>query len=118
MTAPTTDPMKAFRVNTLWVEADILVNGVPLMADVFSAGQAAVPALGAGASSSVISVEIKPGFSDATYKPIALVFGALSVLGALQVVSAVVLDATHAGVVVKNTGLVSLGGTVLVLATR
>lgn len=112
------DPMKAFRVNSLWVEEDILVNGVPLMADVFSAGQAAVPVLGAGASSAPISVEIKPGFSDATYKPTALVFGALSVLGALQVVSATVVDATHVAVVVKNTGLVSLGGTALVLATR
>ncbi|MGW3305874.1 hypothetical protein ACWDG9_04715 [Streptomyces sp. NPDC001073] len=80
-----------------------------------SAGQATVGALIANATATV-TVTLRPGFKDTAYTAVAQVVGGANVLAALSIQSTTVASKSTVTVVVKNTGLVSLGGQVLVTA--
>lgn len=68
-----------------------------------------VPTLGANATATV-DVELKPAMPNTNYNVAAVVTGGLNVLGNLDILSSTVTDESHVSVVVKNTGLLSLGG--------
>ncbi|MGW3153994.1 hypothetical protein [Streptomyces sp. NPDC001089] len=88
----------------------------PAPAAVLSAGKGTVPTLLASATANVV-VTLKPGFADTSYSPAAQVVGGVNLLSALSIQSTTVTTKDTVTVVVKNTGLVSLGGaTVLVTA--
>jgi len=84
---------------------------------VISAGAAAVPSLGIGASA-VVAVTLKAGMGVTDYQAVAWLTGSQQLLGALEIVGLPAVDtASVVKVTVKNSGLLTLAGaTVLVLA--
>lgn len=84
-----------------------------------SAGTAGVPSLLVGASATV-SVTLVAAMADTSYTPVsALTAQGVGVLANLSITSTTVVSTTRVDVVVKNNGLVTLtGAIVLVIALR
>lgn len=94
------------------------VAALEAVAGKVAAGQATVPALLLGATTTV-QVTIRPAMPDITYAASALVVGGTNVLSALSVQSWTVVSASRVDVTVKAAGVLSAGAAqVLVIATR
>ena len=73
-------------------------------------GIESVPSINGGASSSPISVTLKPALADSDYAAVAILAGGLGLLSKLEVSSVTVVDEDTVSVVVHNTGLLPLSG--------
>ncbi|MFJ8690286.1 hypothetical protein [Micromonospora wenchangensis] len=83
-----------------------------------AAGQATIPALLLGATTTV-QVPLKPALPDSNVTAAALVVGGVNVLSTVGVQSWTVVSGSRVDVVVKATGVLSAGAAqVLVIATR
>lgn len=88
------------------------------ISDTVSVGTASVPTL-LTTQSATVAVTLKIPFFNTSYSAVAVVTGALNLLGALQINSVTIVDEDTVNVVVQNTGLLTLSGaSVLVVATR
>lgn len=100
-----------------FIATDALFNDLFFKTEI-SVGFASVPTL-LLSQSATVTVTLKIPFFDSNYSAVALISGALNLLGALQVNSVTVVDEDTVNVVVQNTGLVTLSGaSVLVVATK
>lgn len=83
---------------------------------VISMGIAAVPTL-LGNTQTTVNVTIRPTLPAVTgYSVAAVVVGGVSLLAGLSILSTTIVNASTVAVVVRNTGLVSLGGANVLVA--
>lgn len=112
------DPGGAADLTTLSGTVDALSATVTALADV-TAGKAQafglgfVPALALNAQTT-IQVHITPSYAGG-YTPDVEIVGTAALLAGLSVLSATVVSAVRVDVVVKNTGLLTFGGTNLIV---
>ncbi|MEV5819293.1 hypothetical protein AB0L22_08970 [Micromonospora haikouensis] len=120
-TGPAGTPADMTRVAALETSVASLilsVNALQVAAGKLAAGQAAVPALLLGATTTV-QVPLRPTLPDANLSASALVVGGTNVLSTLSVQSWQVVSGSRVDVTVKASGVLSAGAAqVLVIATR
>jgi hypothetical protein len=94
------------------------VNALQVAAGKLAAGQATVPALLLGATTTV-QVPLKPALPDTNFAASPLVVGGTNILATLSIMSWSIVSASRVDVVVKASGVLTAGAAqVLVIATR
>ena len=80
-------------------------------------GAANLPTLAVGATSAAIDITILPAQPDVQYVPRAFALSAGAVLSTLEIVSVTKVNGSSARVVVKNNGVLAVGGVLLLHVT-
>ncbi len=86
-------------------------------AGVIAIGVGSIPAIVLNGSA-VVQVTIKPTMADTNFTATAVLVGVGSLLANLTIQTITTVNATRVDVTVKNNGVASLGGTVLVIAVH
>ncbi|MFI6228625.1 hypothetical protein ACIBCR_15090 [Micromonospora echinospora] len=120
-TGPAGTPADMTRVTALensLASLILAVNALQVAAGKLAAGQATVPALLLGATTTV-QVPLRPALADTAYAASALVVGGTNILSTLSVQSWSIVSGSQINVVVKANGVLSAGAAqVLVVATK
>ena len=98
--------------------AESAITALQAVSNRVSVGMAPTPALALGGQATV-QVAITPPMPNTSYTVAASVTGGTNVLAALSVLSTTIVSGSRVDVVVKATGILSLGaGQVLVVASK